>query len=806
MTHFDNFARRFVWFGLAVLAVALLLSDRLASTHADVIYLKDGLVLEGRVFKERDTISDPLSGDVIPIARASGFYVLDEGARYFIFNPRMVQDVENKDRRSDDEILIRQARRIRTGRLPSAATILEATDFDANWRRVLKIDSPMGPYRIEQAAIVLTPRFCRVDAVDYIWTTYFLTQEVGPKVARFLLSKHPDLMEKPGEPADYEKRMRIYRFMVQAKWYDAAEAELDLLAKDLPGEKQKIDKSRTALQNLRYEALIEELERRLDNGSLELVRRNLALLPAQGLEDRLAARVTILKSKTEAMITQLAQARRHLETLREEVKAPASAFLRDAADTILTELHHQTVERLDAFVTLSEQAERDRKADKAPAQTPEQLLALAVSGWLQGKNAASTQVDLARKLWRARQFILDYTRTRDAVTRSRAYNAYTESKSDQIGIDELTQMIPLLPPPFAEEKFSVTAPMELKVAPTQLNPAGIRYQIALPPEYSHNRPYSVLFVLCHGGERFRDILARFRDFAAAFGCILVAPDWNGLRPRYNYEVSEHETVTEVLRDVRRRFNVDSDRVFLFGFGEGASMALDIGLSKPDLFAGVVPMGPDPRWSMLMHNWRNAQHLPIYVITGDLAGDAPKTLRRGLEQWMPKGHPVLASIYKGRIIEWFQGEMPMIFEWMSKRKRVAYPTLVGRNPAAGAFGEGMQILREEDNRFYWLSTNSINPANLMDIQRGRPVVPAWVQGTIKDASEIWLYTHGIRQISVWLGPGMVNFEVPLKIRINGAQVVGNNQPIRRDLQVMLEDLQDRQDRQRLFWAKLDYPVR
>jgi hypothetical protein len=327
MTMLSTFPpRRFRWLGLLILTLVALPTELAPTGRADVIYLKDGLVLEGRVFKERDTISDPLSGDVIPIARANGFYVLDEGARYFIFNPRMVQDVENKDRRSDDEILIRQARRIRTGRLPSAATIVEASDFDANWRRILKIDSPMGPYRIEQAVIVLTPRFCRVDALDYAWTTYFLTQEVGPKTARYLLSKHPELLEKPGEPIDYEKRMRIYRFMVQAKWYDAAEAELDLLAKDLPTEKAKIDKTRASLKSLRYEAIVEELERRLANGSLELVRRNLAVLPAQGLEDRLGARVTILKSKVESMTTQLAQAKRHLESLREQVQGPALAF------------------------------------------------------------------------------------------------------------------------------------------------------------------------------------------------------------------------------------------------------------------------------------------------------------------------------------------------------------------------------------------------------------------------------------------------------------------------------------------------
>ena len=49
-------------------------------------------------------------------------------------------------------------------------------------------------------------------------------------------------------------------------------------------------------------------------------------------------------------------------------------------------------------------------------------------------------------------------------------------------------------------------------------------------------------------------------------------------------------VIDTLRDLRRRFQVDSDRVFLFGWEQGADAALDIGMSHPDQFAGVL-FGP-----------------------------------------------------------------------------------------------------------------------------------------------------------------------------------------------------------------------
>src|SRR5207302_1892575 len=75
-----------------------------------------------------------------------------------------------------------------------------------------------------------------------------------------------------------------------------------------------------------------------------------------------------------------------------------------------------------------------------------------------------------------------------------------------------------------------------------------------------------------------------------------------------------------LWDLKRRYKVDSDRVFLFGCGQGGLMAYDVGLSHPDLFAGVIPMSAGPEFFSRAY-FRNGQALPFYVINGDRHRDS-----------------------------------------------------------------------------------------------------------------------------------------------------------------------------------------
>ncbi len=51
-----------------------------------------------------------------------------------------------------------------------------------------------------------------------------------------------------------------------------------------------------------------------------------------------------------------------------------------------------------------------------------------------------------------------------------------------------------------------------------------------------------------------------------------------------------ETLKDVARQMRREFHVHSERIYLAGFGEQASVALRMLLRRPEWFAGALPFG------------------------------------------------------------------------------------------------------------------------------------------------------------------------------------------------------------------------
>src|SRR4029079_4233731 len=100
------------------------------------------------------------------------------------------------------------------------------------------------------------------------------------------------------------------------------------------------------------------------------------------------------------------------------------------------------------------------------------------------------------------------------------------------------------------------------------------------PDYHHRRSYPVVILLHSGREKAEEMLERFTAEAAKYGFILAAPLWHGnnvFKKRIQPGAKEREIVCDALRDLRRRFNVDSDRVFLFGREDGATLAFDVGL-------------------------------------------------------------------------------------------------------------------------------------------------------------------------------------------------------------------------------------
>jgi predicted esterase len=371
----------------------------------------------------------------------------------------------------------------------------------------------------------------------------------------------------------------------------------------------------------------------------------------------------------------------------------------------------------------------------------------------------------------------------------------------------MAQLLSLLPPSEPPARFD-PEPMKLQVKLTAMRREAVTYHVLLPPEYHHGRNYPVLFVLHEGGRKPLDMLNEWRGLAAQHGYVLVATEWEEpLSQTYAFTAEEQAAVVEVLRDLRRRFQVDSDRVFLFGFGEGANMAYDVGLSHPDLFAGIVPMSGRPRYHALSY-WHNAQYLPFYSICGTYDGELPDPdqhrTRHQFKNWVTRGYPALLVEYKGRGLEWFGGELPTVFEWMSRKKRApGFPEL-GKSSVRSSLGDEFQTMRPTDNHFYWLSTEEVLDRNLNEARSwNNRTAPATLQASISQGNLINLHVYGLKQVTVWLGSGMIDFEKPVTFRINGRETAWRNRPVKPNLGVLLEDFYQRGDRQRLFWARVDF---
>ena len=101
---------------------------------------------------------------------------------------------------------------------------------------------------------------------------------------------------------------------------------------------------------------------------------------------------------------------------------------------------------------------------------------------------------------------------------------------------------------------------------------------------------------------------------------MIAPDYAPAnQAEYDYDSATHHHVLSAMNDARRRFTIDSDRIYLTGHGMGADAAFDLGFSHPDEFAGVIPIcGIMDHYCKFYRE--NAVGSAWYVIGGELDRD------------------------------------------------------------------------------------------------------------------------------------------------------------------------------------------
>jgi predicted esterase len=177
------------------------------------------------------------------------------------------------------------------------------------------------------------------------------------------------------------------------------------------------------------------------------------------------------------------------------------------------------------------------------------------------------------------------------------------------------------------------------------------------------------------------------------------------RGTMGYQNIPEQDVYDVLADVKRRFAVDENRVYLTGLSMGGGGALWIAMTHPDLWAAVAPVCPaSPPGTIDLAP--NALNLPMHFFHGSADPTvSPEVSRAWTARLKELGAKVEYTEYLNvRHNSWDNAYKDgAIFDWFAQFKRNPYPDEVRYLSS-----------RYKYDRAYWVRIDELTPGTIASI--------------------------------------------------------------------------------------------
>ncbi len=768
---------RFRWCTLlaAVSVVSLLVAD---SGRCGEIELQNGMVIQGKrplALQSIDGTARPSAGElaVHPIL------MIDTGMQRF-YAPRRTTKIINSDALlpAVDTFKLPHQIRGRQKMVKMVHRLADVTQFDDRGRRRVTINTPRGPMHVLQGIKEITPRQLKVEGLNIQWEFALATNSVPDSVLDAMIRQATN-------EHSLDDRRAITRFYIEAEKYSLAQAELDAIAKQFPDFRDRAEEIQLQLRQQLALHLINEIQLRRRAGQHLLAYAATKRFPDVDLSSAVHDEVRQISDEYVQAGQQIERTKLLLGDLQASIdNEDQVAALAPMRSEVRAELNFESLSRLQAFLQL----------ESDESLSAEEKLALAYSGWVLGSANATTDLRTAIRLWEARFLLMQVLRNDYPDERLDLLDQLQQLESIQAAT--IMQLIEYLPPIIEHPGLSPGVPIRIQVS-NRDSELPVAYWVLLPNEYTSHHRYPMIVALRPAEQTAEDELIWWGGTperpgqSTRRGYIVIAPEYVEETAReYTHSSTSHAIVRECLRDARKRFSVDSDRVFLSGHGMGGDAAFDMGMTHPDWFAGIIPItGISKQYCMFY--WENAQYVSWYAIGGELDRDTIHANARDLNRMLRHNYDVVFAEYKGRGYESYYSEIHRLFDWMESRRRNKFPQEFE-----------MRVLRPADNEFFWLQLDGM-PANVTRAvlpASGRPsrVRPMTVVGRVNQANTVQL-TSGAATNMVWLSREFVDFNERIKVTLNGRQRF--NDFLTDDLQVMLEDLRVRGDRQKLYSAML-----
>lgn len=677
--------------------------------------------------------------------------------------------------------------------------------FDQYGRRFIQAKTHLGVKTLMQGIVKITPEYAQVKGIQLTgrrefeapFNAWLSTSSIdSTTLVKILRNATVDLKSK-------DERLKIVLFLLSAKRHLAARTELRRMLLDIP----KFDSSdqykdyKKEIADEIAQTSITELQRRDEAGQRRIVKNLLDNFDSSEVSASVLQKFNSFRKSISNQDLKLEKLKSNLsrdfDIVIGDKRIPKlhRDAVKEIKTEILKELNLNNSNRMSNYIVQSE----DKSVDYS------QRVAFAINGWFLGSDLWTKKLAQAIEVAKLKDLIVAYLKEDDKKERDAIL--YKIERSEASAVENIAA-IALRIKPWKDNSDAVAdnrgfLRIKMKGLPDQPD-----MLVSLPPEYDPYRKYPCILAVCDTfGSPVRQI-GWWKSQADRNGYIVVAPDWRQKnKPGYDYSSHAATTCLAALRDAKRRLSIDSDSVFITGHMRGAEAALDIGLSHPDLWAGIVNFSTiaDKYLPFYKNNIRN--RVAVYSVVGELH-NAPQRAKVGLldkremliGHWMDYGKiNAVTVVYKGRQAEYFYEEIHRVFNWFTHQKR---------RFTAQDNDFNVNTMRRWDNFFWWFEINNyperfhLSPFNWNFRKSKKDLSIEGKNYTNAKGQTVLKVVQGAasNHVTFWLSPKWVNFNEPIQFQYGTAKKTTEVEPNKR---VIMEDLRSRCDVQNPFWASFSY---
>ena len=245
------------------------------------------------------------------------------------------------------------------------------------------------------------------------------------------------------------------------------------------------------------------------------------------------------------------------------------------------------------------------------------------------------------------------------------------------------------------------------------------YGVYVPKAYDGEKPMALLILLHGSGGNYLNIVSDVYEGQELETNPMLVANAGAFRNQ-EYRHMALDDVLWVIEDMRAKYNVDPDRVYVQGISLGGRGAIELAALRPDVFAAACPQGvygclqeasdpgmfaamqPYTRWQIARWDIRsylaNIRHVPMQIIYGHKDRTTPALNALSIKHMVRYRHGGQAEAVgfdAGHNISYPQYKWSDTRAWLLKHRLVKDPNVVSARVATLRF-----------NRYYWVTVDAM----------------------------------------------------------------------------------------------------